>query len=262
MPELSALAWAALVIAAVAVGVSKAALPGVNTLAVVIFAGVLPAKESTGALLVLLIVGDVLALVLHRRHARLRALVPMIPAVLAGLAVGTVFLEAVSDVVARRVIGAILLAVVALTLWRRYHAARRLPGDGGESGTAPAAASGSPWAARAVAGTYGLLGGFATMVANAAGPIMTMYFLAARFPMREFLGTAAWFFAGINLAKVPFSVGIGLITPSSLLMDAALVPAVLVGAWLGWILLRRIDQRTFERIVTVLTILGAIWLLI
>ena len=55
----------------------------------------------------------------------------MIPAVLAGLAVGPVFLEAVSDVVARRVIGAILLAVVALTLWRRYHAARRLPGEVG-----------------------------------------------------------------------------------------------------------------------------------
>lgn len=246
MPDLSVLAWAALAVAAVAVGVSKAALPGANTLAIALFAAVLPAKESTGALLVLLIVGDAFALWLHRRHARLRALLPLIPAVLAGLVLGSVFLAFASDAWTRKVIGAILLLVVGVTLWRR-----RARGAVPETG-----------AGRVAAATYGTLGGFTTMVANAAGPVMSMYFLAARFPMREFLGTAAWFFAGINLAKVPFSVGLGIIDPATLLMDLPLVPAVVAGAFLGRALLDRLDQRTFERIVIALTIAGALYLLI
>lgn len=250
MPDLSVLAWVALAVAAVAVGVSKAALPGANTLAIALFAAVLPARESTGALLILLIVGDGFALWLHRRHARLRALLPLIPAVLAGLVLGSVFLAFASDVWTRKVIGAILLLVVGVTLWRRRVAAA-------SSASPPPATSG-----RAAAAAYGTLGGFTTMVANAAGPVMSMYFLAARFPMREFLGTAAWFFAGINLAKVPFSLGLGIIDPHTLLLDLVLVPGVVAGAFLGRALLDRLDQRTFERIVIALTVAGALYLLL
>ncbi|GAA3652648.1 sulfite exporter TauE/SafE family protein [Microbacterium marinilacus] len=247
MPDLTVLAWVALAVASVAVGVSKAALPGANTLAIALFATVLPAKESTGALLLLLIVGDGFALWLHRRHARLRALLPLIPAVVAGLALGAVFLAFASDVWTRRTIGAILLLVIGVTLWRRRRAA------GGEE-AAPAG--------RVAAATYGTLGGFTTMVANAAGPVMSMYFLAARFPMRQFLGTAAWFFAGVNLAKVPFSLGLGIIDASTLLLDLVLVPGVVAGALLGRALLDRLDQRTFERIVILLTVTGALYLLL
>jgi uncharacterized membrane protein YfcA len=245
MPELSVLAWAALAVGAMAVGVSKTALPGVNTLAIALFAAVLPARASTGALLLLLIVGDAFALWVHRRHARLRALIPLIPAVLAGLILGALFLAFATDTWTRRVIGGILLLVIGVTLWRR----RRAAAEEAESGRIAAAA-------------YGALGGFTTMVANAGGPVMTMYFLAARFPMRAFLGTTAWFFAGINLAKLPFSIGLGIIDLPTVLMDLVLVPGVVVGAFVGRALLDRMDQRTFERIVIALTIAGALYLLL
>ena len=114
---------------------------------------------------------------------------------------------------------------------------------------------------RTAAGVYGTLGGFTTMVANAAGPVMSMYFLAAKFPVREFLGTAAWFFAILNVLKVPFSAGLGLITFPSLLLDLVLVPAVVVGAFAGRWIARRVDQLLFERLVIVFTIVGAGYLL-
>ncbi|MDN5655418.1 MAG: sulfite exporter TauE/SafE family protein, partial [Kocuria sp.] len=88
LPELTWLAWTGLALAAALVGFSKTALPGINTLAVAIFAAVLPAKPSTGALLVLLLVGDAFALWTYRRHADWPTLVRMIPAVLIGLAIG------------------------------------------------------------------------------------------------------------------------------------------------------------------------------
>ena len=252
LPDLSTVAWAALAFAAVLVGFSKTALPGINTLAVAIFAAVLPAKPSTGALLLLLIVGDMFALWTYRKHAHWPTLVRMLPAVLVGLALGGVFLAFAGDFLVRRVIGVMLLLLMALTLWQRHRDAASREDD----------AAAPPPASRTAAVGYGSLGGFTTMVANAGGPVMSMYFLAARFPKQAFLGTAAWFFAVMNLLKVPVSVGLGLVTTQTLVLDALLVPGVVVGALLGRWALTRIRQRVFDTAVIIVTALGALYLLV
>ena len=246
MPDLTALAWALLAFGAVTVGISKTALPGSSTLAVAIFAAVLPPKQSTGTLLLLLITADLFAVAAYTRHTDWRALLRLAPAVVAGLLVGVVFLAVADDQWVKRFIAVILLAVIAITLLRRRFAKAVV-----EEGRAhPAAAI-----------TYGVLGGFSTMVANAAGPVMSMYFLASRFSVMQFLGTAAWFYALINLTKLPFSIGLGLITAPGLLTDVVLVPAVVLGAIVGRRLAPRMDQRMFERLVIVLTVIGAVYLL-
>ena len=123
--DLGLLAWALLALSAILVGVSKTAIPGINTLSIAVFAAILPAKASTGALLLLLIVGDAFALITYRRHAHWPTLIKLIPAVIVGLALGALFLAFAQDDWVRRVIGAILLLVVAITLWRRTRPASR-----------------------------------------------------------------------------------------------------------------------------------------
>jgi uncharacterized protein len=246
MPELTGFAWVLLGLAALIVGLSKTAVPGAGTVAVAIFAAVLPAKQSTGTLLLLLIVADLFAITMYRRHANWRALLRLAPAVVVGVLLGVGFLAIADDVWVKRTIAVILLAVIVITLVRR-----RI--------SAPVADAGPH---RVAAATYGTIGGFTTMVANAAGPVMSMYFLAARFPVKEFLGTAAWFFAIVNVFKVPFSIGLGIITGPGLLLDAVLVPAVVAGALVGRWIADRIDQRAFERLVIGFTIAGALYLLV
>lgn len=250
LPDLTPLAWALLALAAVLVGVSKTAIPGINTLSIALFAAVLPARASTGALLLLLIVGDLFALLSYRRYADWRTLTRLIPAVITGLALGAAFLALADDMWVRRMIGVILLLIIAFTLWQR---ARR---------RGVVAAPESDRAAALARLGYGSLGGFTTMVANAGGPVMSMYFLAARFPVKAFLGTAAWFFAVLNLTKLPVSVGLGLITPSTLLLDLLLIPGVIGGAMLGRWIADRIRQQAFERAVILCTLLGAVYLLL
>lgn len=246
MPELTWFAWALLAVAAIIVGLSKTAVPGAGTVAVAIFAAVLPAKQSTGALLLLLIVADMFAVTMYRRHVNWRVLLRLAPAVVVGVLLGVAFLAIADDAWVKRTIGMILLAVIAVTLLRRRV-------SGAVSDERPH---------RVAAATYGTLGGFTTMVANAAGPVMSMYFLAARFPVKEFLGTAAWFFAIVNLFKVPFSIGLGIITQPGLLLDAVLVPVVVAGALLGRWIAGRLDQKVFERLVIGFTIVGAVYLLV
>ena len=69
IPTVSTAGWCLLVVAAIAVGIAKTALPGAATLAVALFAAVLPARASTGALLILLLVGDVVAIAAYRHDA-------------------------------------------------------------------------------------------------------------------------------------------------------------------------------------------------
>src|SRR3546814_17176933 len=102
-----------LALGAVVVGISKTALPGAGTVAVALFAAALPARESTATLLLLLIVGDMFALWASRRHAEWRLLLRLIPAVLAGILLGVVFLAVADASGVRRVIGLLLLVVVS-----------------------------------------------------------------------------------------------------------------------------------------------------
>lgn len=250
--ELSLTAWVLLAVAALLVGVSKTALPGVNMVSVAIFAALIPARESTGALLLLLMAGDIMALLAYRRHAHLPTLARLVPAVLLGLLAGAGFLLIANDAWVQRAIGGLLLSLMALTLWQRHRATQTRSKDGAPS---PQNRSGARW-------LYGSLGGFSTMVANSGGPVMSMYFLAVRFEAAALLGTAAWFFAVMNAVKLPFLVGMGLVSTQTLALDIWLLPAVLAGGLLGRWLISKIDQTLFERLVIWITVLGALWLLV
>ncbi|WP_426187832.1 sulfite exporter TauE/SafE family protein [Microbacterium sp. TWP3-1-2b2] len=247
MPDLLPWAWVVLALAALTIGLAKTAIPGGGILPVALFAAVLPARTSTAALLLLLIVGDMFALIAYRRHAHWPTLLRLAPAVAAGLLAGFALLAIGDDNIVRRAIGVILLVMIGITLWRRWRQSKRdaAPAEHGI----------------VIASSYGALAGFTTMVANAAGPVMSMYFLAMRTPVQVFLGTSAWFFAIVNLVKLPFLAGIGLFSGPVLLMDAVLIPLVVVGALLGVRVARRMKQQVFDWIVIVLTIIGAVYLL-
>ncbi|MDI1456963.1 sulfite exporter TauE/SafE family protein [Streptomyces sp. ATE26] len=249
--HISGWGFTALALAALLVGFSKTAVSGANTVSLAVFAAVLSARASTGVLLPVLIAGDVLAVLTYRRHAHWPTLWRLFPAVAAGVVAGTVFLLWADDAVVRTSIGAILLLMAGVTVWRRRRA-------GTEAG--PDAVVGR--AGRIKARSYGVLGGFTTMVANAGGPVMSMYLLSAGFRKLGFLGTSAFFFLVVNVSKVPFSAGLGLIDGRSLLLDAALVVFVVPGALIGRWAVHKIDQRLFERLVIAATVVGALQLLL
>ncbi|MBZ6173227.1 sulfite exporter TauE/SafE family protein [Streptomyces olivaceus] len=254
--------FAALAFAALLVGFSKTAVSGANTVSLAIFAAVLPARASTGILLPVLIAGDVLAVLTYRRHAHWPTLWRLFPAVAVGVVVGTLFLVWADDAIVRTSIGVILLFMAGVTVWRRRRrrdAANAAAADSDAAGRPDGSAS---RAGRVKARSYGVLGGFTTMVANAGGPVMSMYLLSAGFRKLGFLGTSAFFFLIVNVSKLPFSAGLGLIDGRSLLLDAVLVIFVVPGALLGKWAVTRINQRLFERLVIAATIVGGLQLLL
>lgn len=241
--NLDASDWAIAVAAAIIVGVAKAGIGGLGLLAAVLFTQILPAKSASGALLPLLCLGDVVGAALYRRHADWGHLGRLFPWTALGVLAGYFLLERIDDTTARRLVGGIVLGMVGLHLSRRR---REAPGEVLGAWLAPA---------------VGVLAGITTLVANAAGPLLAIYFLAMRRPKLDYVGTAAVFFLVLNLFKVPFMGGLGLITLESLRLNLLLVPAVLAGAWGGRAIVARIDQRAFENVALALSVLAAARLL-
>jgi uncharacterized membrane protein YfcA len=108
----------------------------------------------------------------------------------------------------------------------------------------------------------GVLAGFGTMVANAAGPVMSAYLISRGLLKEQFVGTAAWFFFIVNLGKLPVFGQLDMLTLETLRFDAWLVPAVLVGALLGIRVLARIPQGLFDYLVLALAGVAAVRLII
>ncbi len=247
MFALNAWEWVILLLGSLVVGLSKTGIAGLGIFTVALFASVLPARESTGVLLLLLICGDLIAVPLYRRHAVWPHLWKLCPWVAAGVVLGYLAMgQLQGDKAFQRLIGGILLAMVAIHLWRQ-----RLPAC--DPDRTNDRVPHRTW----FAALMGTMAGFTTMVANAAGPVMILYMLAMQLPKMEFMGTGAWFFLAVNLFKVPFSYRLELITPASLALDLKLAPMVVLGAVLGRMLIGHINQRLFEMLALALTVLAA-----
>lgn len=242
--------WAIALIGSLWIGISKTGIAGLGVLSVAMFTLIFPARESTGIVLPILIVGDIVAVAHYRRNAQWSYLVRLAPFTVVGLILGYLALGKLDTQLVGRLIGVILLFITLLQLWRMRSA------QGVEH--AGEALRHNLWLTASV----GILAGFFTMVSNASGPIMIIYLLAMGLPKIEFMGTSAWFYFLLNTTKVPLSVNLGLITPQTLLFDLLMAPVAILGGILGYQIIKRINQRVFEQAALVLTAIAAIRLLI
>jgi uncharacterized membrane protein YfcA len=243
-------------VASIVLGLSKTCVPSAGAFGVALLATVLPPLPSTGVALPVLLVGDLIAIRMYARHVDLRLLVRLIPSVVVGLGAGFALIRLADAGLVARLIGAILLVSAAAELIRRRRA--RLPVTGVGLPTEP----GGVRARGPVSLLLGAGAGLSTMVANAGGPMMTLYLLRMRVTTLAFLGTVAWFFFVVNMLKLPFSIGLGLITAKSLVISATLVPGMVVGAVAGRRLVQHLSPERFELVALVATAVAGLWLVV
>jgi uncharacterized membrane protein YfcA len=243
--DLSPAQWALAAIGALSLGVAKAGFAGLSLFHVMVFALLFGARESTGIVLPMLLIGDVFAIAVYRRRARRDYLRRMLPPACVGIIGAAILMRWLSAGAYKPLIGWIILCLCVLQFVRMYRADvfGQLPHG------------------HAFAWGMGLLAGATTMLANAASPIMTIYFLAVGLPKLEFVETAAWFFFLINAFKIPFSAGLGLIHPATLTFNLALSPFVLAGFGIGGWLIHRVPQRLFDAVLMTFAAVAALRLI-
>lgn len=226
-----------LVIAAFGIGFSKSGFQGVGMIHVILFALIFGARDATGVLLPLLIVGDVCAICYFGKQAQWGHIQRLLPPTAIGVVIGWLMMKQLPESSFKPLVGSIILSLIGLQILRMYRPRwfENIPHQ--------------KWFALSL----GILVGITTMLANAAGPVMALYLLAVSLPKWELVGTSAWFFLVINVFKVPFSYNMGLINFDTLMINLLFAPAVLPGMWLGRWLIQRISQRVFDSMLLTLT---------
>lgn len=225
------------------IGLSKAGLKGIDMLNVTIMTIVFGGKASTGIVLPLLCVADVMAVKYYHRHAQWPHVIKLMPWMVIGILVGVFVGKDLNEAIFRKVMATIIVLTVIIMLVIEFRKTMVMPNN------------------KLFVSGMGLVSGFTTMLGNLAGAFSNIYFLAMRLPKNDFIGTGAWIFLIINWFKLPFQIFYwNNITSTSLLTDLALVPFLILGFWCGIKLVARIKDDLYRQVVIVLTLIGAIFI--
>ena len=232
-------------LAAFCIGVAKAGFSGISMVSVVILAEIYGPKASVGLALPLLIAADLMAYPAFLKYGSWKPVWKLLPATLVGLLLGWWVLGEIDDKSAGRIIGGCVMFMVAVQVFRKLRPVffDKLSESQGFGVAA------------------GALGGFSTMLANAAGPVIQLYFLARRLPKMEMIGIGARFFLLVNLIKIPLNAKLALITQESLFENLRLLPGVVLGIIAGRWLIGRVPQAVFEWMIVVFAFAAALRLL-
>lgn len=246
MDELELSHWLFGILGAVFIGLGKGGLPGMGNLTVAMYAIVLPnPKLSVGVLLPILCAADIVAVFIYRNDANIRDVARLLPWAILGIVLGYLFFQRLSSDDVCHFIGAMLLILTALHFIHQRLSAYRSD------------LQHSIW----VRGFLGILGGFATMIANAAGPVAAFYFMSMRLPKVVFVGTTAWFFLVVNWIKVPFMIDLGIINTDWFFFSLYMMIPAALATCLAPHLLKRISQRHFTGLIWFFIVLAGIKLL-
>jgi len=238
--------WFWIILCALCVGMGKVGLSGLGMFIVPVLASVFGAKPSTGILLPMLIMGDIMGVVYYHRHADLKLLLKLAPATVVGILIGVYVGDLINSDQFRTLLAVIILSGVVIMVWNeRKNAAKAIPHN---------------WFFASFAG---LLGGFTTMIGNAAGPVMTIYFLSMNLKKNNFIGTSAWFFLLVNVFKVPFHIlNWETITTRTFLFDLSLLPVIILGAVVGIFIVRLIPERPYRIFIIISIVFAAVKLFV
>lgn len=239
----SVINWILIAMAAFIIGIAKSGIKGIEMVNITIMAIVFGGKASTGVVLPLLCLADVMAVKYYHRHAQWSHFWKLLPWLAIGILVGVFVGKDLNEAVFRKIMAIIILVTVALLVLIEVSKNLKIPDN------------------KLFAISMGLIAGFTTMLGNLGGAFSNIYFLATQMVKNDFIGTAAWIFLVINFFKLPFQVMYWHnISLASLKIDLLLLPALIAGFLAGIAIVAKIQDKSYRKIVFVLTVLGAIFI--
>jgi len=237
------LLWLIAFFAILILGISKGGIKGISVILVTMLVYVYGGRTSTGILMPMLIVADLLAIIYYRKHVQWRYLIKLLPAMLAGVIIGTVIGKDLPEVLFKQgMVGIILFSVILLLYWEKFPP-KEVPDN---------------WI---FSSCLGLAAGITTMIGNLAGPFANIYFLSMRMPKNAFIGTVAWLFFIVNLIKLPLHIYVWeTVNIASIKQSFSLLPALFIGFTCGVYLVKKIKDHSYRKMIIIITGIGALLL--
>lgn len=235
--------WFLVGLGAFLIGLSKAGLKGIDMVNVALMAIVFGGKASTGIVLPLLCVADVMAVIYYNRHARWGHVWKLMPWMVIGIFIGVYVGKDLNESIFRKIMAVIIVLTALIMVFLEIRKTKAVPDN------------------KVFVASMGLASGFTTMIGNLAGAFSNVYFLAMRLLKNDFIGTAAWVFLLINWFKLPFQVIYWKnVNGDTLYTNLLVLPALIAGFWIGIKIVAKIQDDSYRRVIIGLTIIGAIFI--
>lgn len=242
--QLTLVSWFFAFLAAFLLGTSKAGIKGIGVVIVTLMAIVFGGKSSTGTLIPMMLFADLLAVIYYHRYTQWKYLKKLMPTMVIGVLIGVWLGNDISDELFKRLMAFLILGIVVFMIIMDRRKSTAIPKT------------------RLFSNSMGLLSGFTSMIGNLAGSFSNIYFLAMRLPKNEFIGTAAWLFFIINIFKLPFHIFVWkTISVESLAINLFLVPAIILGFFIGIKVVKLINNELYRKFIIIVTAIGALILL-
>ena len=238
--------WLAISIAALSIGMSKTGVQGIMLMIVPLMAMSFGAKESTGVILPMLCMADIIAVAYYKRIADWKIVAKLLPTAILGFFLAIGVDNMIPSGQFRQLMGWTLVLALVVMVWSEIFGKE------------------NRWMKKWwYAAIFGLLGGFTTMIGNAAGPVMSVYLLSMRKEKMEYIGINAWFFLVVNLLKVPLQAFVwDNITWDSLQLNLVMLPVIGIGSLIGIRIVKLLPEKIFRRFIQIVTILSVILMII
>ena len=238
--------WFAISVAALSIGMSKTGVQGIMLMIVPLMATAFGAKESTGVILPMLCMADIIAVAYYKRIADWKVVAKLLPTAILGFFLAIGVDNMIPNGQFRQLMGWTLMLALIVMIWSEIFGKE------------------NRWMKKWwYAAIFGLLGGFTTMIGNAAGPVMSVYLLSMRKEKMEYIGINAWFFLVVNLLKVPLQAFVwDNITWESLQLNLVMLPVIGIGSLIGIRIVKLLPEKIFRRFIQIVTILSVILMII
>ena len=244
--SLTIIQWTVIILCALCIGMSKTGIQGIMLIMVPLMAMAFGAKESTGVILPMLCMADIIAVAYYKRIADWKIVLRLLPTAIVGFFIAIGVDKLVPNDKFRMLMGWTLLVAFLIMLWSEIFGKE------------------NKWMKKWwYAAIFGLLGGFTTMIGNAAGPVMSVYLLSMRKEKLEYIGINAWFFLVVNLLKVPLQIfAWNNISWQSFGLNALMLPVIGIGALIGIRVVKLLPEKAFRRFVQVVTAISVILMIL
>lgn len=225
-------------------GMAKTGVHGAGMLSVPLLALVFGPQRSSGVMLPILVLADILGVWYYHRHASWKHLKVLFPWAAAGVILGTVVGSYIDDKIFKVIMAVVIVVSVGIMIWLERGNREHVPQN------------------KVFGIGSGILGGFTSMVGNLAGTVMAVYFLSMRLPKNVYIGTTAWFFMVTNWFKVPFHVfAWHTIDLNTFLLDLTTIPAIVVGAVLGINIVKVLSDLMYRWFIIAMTLVATVFML-
>ena len=243
--EINLLFFLPVVPAIILFGIAKSGLGGsVSLISIPLMTFVMPLNQALAILLPILIFSDFISAYKFRKEFDLNTLKLMVPFAAIGAIIGASTFSFFSESYLKFILG-----VMGFVFAFHYFFLKK--------------DANKPVAANYFKGAIcSSVAGFTSFCAHSGGTPTSIYLLPLRLKKEIYVGTRIIFFTCINLVKLPFYLYLSMVNTSSFTQSLILLPLSVFGIFVGYKLLKIIEESLFYNAIYILILVASTKLII